>query len=117
MKFIKINKWNKTDTIWQIVITIMIVFNWSQSRFAALNQVFWKESNPLLVGVTNTPLKVDLYMVFCLIGNIIVAYLLPKKWRRGWQVITLLALFYCVFWAFYDGVGVNFSFSDIESYN
>ncbi len=106
----KFSKWNLADTIWQVVITIMMIINWSQSRFASLDQLTWQEGNPLLVSITNTPLKVDIYSSLCLVGNFLVAYWLAKNWRRWWQVLTLLGLIYCVFWAFYDGVGVDFGF-------
>lgn len=110
MGFLKFHKWNLSDTFWQIAAVIIMILGWSQSRFASLDQITWEESNPLLVSITDTPLKVDIYTIICLVGNVLIAYLLAKKWRRGWQILTIIAEFYCVFWAFYDGVGVNFNF-------
>ena len=104
------SKWNLFDTIWQVVNTILMIINWSQSRFASLDQLTWKEGNPLLVSITNTPLKVDIYSFLCLLGNFLFAYFLTKKWRRVWQIFTFLGLIYCVIGAFYDGVGVDFRF-------
>ncbi|HBE80373.1 MAG TPA: hypothetical protein DDW65_21710 [Firmicutes bacterium] len=107
--FYKHDKWTLADTIWQIIFVILLIINWGQGRFAAAHPLTWKETNPLL-NPHQSLLSVDVYCGICFIGNMLIPYLLPKKWRRGWQIIGTVAQFYCVFWAFYDGVGVNFKF-------
>jgi hypothetical protein len=76
--------WTKQDTYWQIGVLVTQVIDWGQTREIVVNPEYY-EKNPIL-GEEPTLQEVNRYFIVCITGNYLIAKVLPKNWRRKWQV-------------------------------
>ena len=80
--------WNKTDTAFQIVYTTLHFIDWWQTLDIARNPDKWSETNPIL-GDHPSVGRVNAYFTLTLIGHTAISYILPKDYRRIWQVVWI----------------------------
>ncbi len=84
---LKQTDWGKEDTSLQTAVVVFILADWAQTRYIASNPEFI-ETNPIL-GPNPSIEEVDQYFAICALGNTAIAYFLPKKFRKWWQVLSL----------------------------
>lgn len=80
--------WDQEDSTVQKVVMLLIVADWVQTRQIASNPDRYQEMNPIL-GPHPDRDEVDRYFAYSIIGNTLIAYLLPKKLRQRWQASSL----------------------------
>lgn len=86
--FIKPTDWSKENSTLQKTVVFFILMDWLQTRYISKNPDRYEEANPIL-GPNPSLEEVDRYFAVCLLGNTLIAYLLPQKLRIKWQVISL----------------------------
>lgn len=82
------DQWTKTDTTFQIAYTTLHVMDWGQTLDISKNTEKWHETNPIL-GRHPSCEKVNYYFATTLIGHTAIAYILPKDYRRIWQMVWI----------------------------
>lgn len=98
------DEWSTTDTAWQLTYAVFHVADWGQTlhirecdrgESTVFNgQTYYKggcdhkESNPVL-GTSPSRGDVNTYFVTTLIAHTAIAYYLPPKYRRVWQIIWI----------------------------
>jgi len=97
-------KWTKTDTAIQATWTAMHVIDWSQTRKIAKEPYRYYELNPIL-GKHPSVGEVDLYMGASTLVNFAVARVLPKPYRRYFQMLSIGVTGACVTMNFNIGLG------------
>lgn len=85
--------WTKADTQRQLVYTALHVIDWGQTRYIATHEHIYEtklvyETNPIL-GKRPSIQEVDIYFASTLVGHAVVSYLLPPKYRAGWQMLWI----------------------------
>jgi hypothetical protein len=81
-------EWKKEDTTIQTAVAVFIAADWLQTRDISSNPDKFYETNTIL-GAHPSLEEVDRYFVTCLVGNTLIAYVLPRDLRRWWQTISL----------------------------
>ena len=81
------NRWTWGDTIREAAYLQLTVMDWGQTRYIARSLVY-KESNRLL-GENPTKEEVDRFFVVNILLHGAVSYALPRRWREGWQYVTI----------------------------
>jgi hypothetical protein len=99
--------WTKTDTAVQLGYTALHVMDWGQTISIAKDKVKWYETNPIL-GRHPSQGRVNLYFASTLIGQAAIAYILPKEWRRTWQIAWIGIEASYVYKNYKVGIGVRF---------
>lgn len=82
------DKWTKTDTGLQVTYGVLHIIDWGQTLDIARNPDKFYEMNPLL-GKHPSIGKVNTYFIGTLIGHTAIAYILPSKYRRIWQIVWI----------------------------
>jgi hypothetical protein len=80
--------WKQEDTAIQTAVTIFMAADWLQTRDISSNPDRFSETNNVL-GPHPSLEEVDRYFATCLIGNAVIAYVLPRDIRRWWQTVSL----------------------------
>lgn len=80
--------WSRNNSILQKSVVVFIMADWLQTRYIASNPDQYEEANPIL-GPNPSLGEVDRYFACCLVGNTLIAFLLPQKFRLRWQTISL----------------------------
>jgi hypothetical protein len=75
------DKWDSTDYALLAASTVTLAMDWQQTRYIARNPDRFYERNRIL-GRYPSRQSIDLYFVSVLLTEIIVADLLPSKWRK-----------------------------------
>jgi hypothetical protein len=95
--------WTKADIIRQITFSILEIIDWNQS----INSLDIPETNPLLSKYP-TKHEFNRHFTICLIGNLLIAYVLPSKFRTKWQYCSIITEIYCINNNYQLGVRTNF---------
>lgn len=77
------DKWDNTDYTLLAVATVGTVADWQQTRYIFRNPDKYYERNPIL-GKHLSQESVDLYFLGAAMVKVVVAELLPSKWRKVW---------------------------------
>ena len=80
--------WTSADTVAQGAVTALLIADWGQTRYIALNPQDWHEKNSLL-GEHPSSGKVNDYFAAAIVGHAAISYLLPKDLRHGWQYVWI----------------------------
>ena len=99
------DKWTTQNTVLEIVYQTAAFVDWKQTR--ALESFGHSETNPLL-GAHPSAGKVNAYFIGCAIGHLLIAYLLPEKWRLAFQAASVFIEIDVVRHNY--GVGIRVSF-------
>lgn len=83
--------WTKEDTYWQIALTLSEIIDWNQS----INSLGHPESNPFLHKYPSEE-EFNRWFTFAIISDMTIAYILPSKYRRIWQISNVGIELYCV---------------------
>ena len=79
--------WTRTDTLWEIGFAAVVAMDYGQSRqIVPLGRY---ERNPFLPREPS-PRTVGLICLGSVAGHLAVSALLPAKWRRTWQAVTVV---------------------------
>lgn len=81
------NRWTLEDTFYQTQYTLLHILDWGQTRYIAGSDEFY-EMNPIL-GANPRKGEVDLYFSITLISHTAISFVLPRKWRRKWQLFWI----------------------------
>lgn len=100
-------EWTKKDTAYQVTYSILHVIDWGQTLDISKSPNKWRETNPIL-GRHPKQSTVNLYFASTLVGHTVVSYLLPKDWRRTWQMMWIGIEGAMVYKNFSIGLKVNF---------
>ena len=95
-------EWIKADTGREVLFEALHLVDWHQTLEIASNDKY-TERNPIL-GKYPSKSEVHLYMGAVLILHPVVSYLLPDKWREGWQYLSIGATGSCVYFNFVTGI-------------
>lgn len=115
--------WSKADIQRQIAFSILEIIDWGQSR-AVANSGHWEttyspthgyghvyvyneENNPFL-GERPTLEQVNNYFLICLFGNMSISHILPQKYRKYWQSLSIFLECYTVGGNYSYGVKIQF---------
>ena len=99
--------WSKEDTAREAVWISLHTIDWGQTLEIARHPKEFYELNPVL-GKHPSVGNVNLYMGAAAIIHPAVSYILPKKWRKVWQYISIGVSSTCVINNFHVGLGVKF---------
>jgi hypothetical protein len=77
------DKWDNTDLSLLAASTALFVVDWQQTRYVARNPDKYAELNPLMGRHPNTQ-TIDLTMAGTFLATVVIAELLPSKWRKIW---------------------------------
>lgn len=80
--------WTSKDTKYQVAYTTLHVADWLQTLQIADNPDRYYEKNKV-IGNHPTRGRVNTYFATTLLLHTGVSYLLPPKYRRVWQVVTI----------------------------
>ena len=78
--------WTRTDTYWELGYLAVVAMDCGQS--CQINELGRYERNPFLPRQPN-PRTVRMIYLGSVVGQAAIAYVLPVKWRRAWQVTTV----------------------------
>ena len=95
------DKWDKTDLSLLAASTLLLAVDWQQTRTIANNPDKYYERGNFLIGKHPSQQTVDLYCAAALLTEIVVAELLPSKWRKIWLSG----------WIGVEGVAVTYNYS------
>lgn len=79
------DKWTRSDTKYQLMVTTLTICDWMQTRYISKNPNDFHEKN-IFLGEQPTTGKVDRYFISKILANYIFAKILDTKTRRIWQV-------------------------------
>ena len=86
------DEWTKGDTAREATYLTLRVIDWGQTRNIVHREAEgYSETNKIL-GKHPTINEVDAYMAGAALGHILIAAALPRKWREGFQYVTILEL-------------------------
>jgi hypothetical protein len=77
------DKWDSTDLSLLAASTALFVVDWQQTRYVARNPDKYAELNPLMGRHPNNQ-TIDLTMAGTFLATVVIAELLPSKWRKIW---------------------------------
>jgi hypothetical protein len=100
------DEWTKEDTYWQLGVLASQIIDWGQTREIVANPNF-NETNPTL-GSSPTLEEVNRYFAACVVGNYTLSRILPKNWRRTWQVSSVAFQFHYIKNNYELGIGIKF---------
>lgn len=80
--------WSKKDTAYQLTYTALHIIDWGQTRNIVNNGRYY-DNNPVL-GKHPSMGEVNTYFILTLLGYTTISYILPSKYRRYWQVGTIV---------------------------
>lgn len=78
--------WTKEDTVYQVLFSSLLMTDWLQTKEAVSEG--YKENNPIL-GSYPSQNSIDVFGASVIIGHFAISKLLPKDWRRKWQLLTI----------------------------
>ena len=81
------DEWTKSNTKLEATYFMLHIIDWRQTRYIAKNPDNFYEINPIL-GEHPSVEEVDRFAALSMLGHVTISYLLPKKWRKYWQVGT-----------------------------
>jgi hypothetical protein len=82
------DEWTEEDTKYQLVYSLVTFVDLKQTRQVARNPDKFVEYNPFL-GESPSEGDVNVYITSIILGNAAVAYILPQKYRRIWQMFWI----------------------------
>ena len=77
--------WNQETTARELCFLFSLSTDWKQTLDISKNPDKFSESNPIL-GSNPDERKVHMYFASCAISHALIAYMLPPKYSRLWQV-------------------------------
>lgn len=80
--------WTKADTARQVVYSTLHIMDWGQTRYIATHPEKYHETNPIL-GSHPSLRSVNLYFGATLLCHTAISAILPDKYRRAWQYVTI----------------------------
>jgi hypothetical protein len=78
------SNWTSENTDKQLAFTVLEIVDLGQTLYTSDLYDDRHEINPFL-GRYPSKDKITRYFAICIVGNAIIAYLLPPKWRDWWQ--------------------------------
>lgn len=101
------NAWTTADTMFQVTYAALHITDWGQTLNISKSGDRWRETNPIL-GPHPKQSTVNYYFAGTLAAHTAIAYLLPKDWRRVWQMVWIGIEGAYVYKNFELGIGVGF---------
>lgn len=77
------DRWDRTDKLLLATATVTHTLDYSQTLHTARNPDHYKDLNPML-GPHPSEMAVRNYFIAGMVVKIVVAELLPSKWRKAW---------------------------------
>ena len=112
------DQWTREDTIYEGVFLVAFAADWMQTRWVAKHDyqtkngntvINFTETNPFITGKPSVG-TIDAYFATAALVHVGVSYLLPKKWRRGWQIGGIFLEMYAIYDNDRQGAGMSFAF-------
>lgn len=100
-------EWTSADTTRQAIFTGVLALDWAQTRYIAKHPDEFNEINTIL-GYRPTPGRVDGYFASSALIHVGISYLLPDRYRRVWQNVSIGFEAGVVARNYKLGVGFNF---------
>ena len=100
------DEWTREDTTYQAALMVLKGIDWLQTKEIVRNSNYY-EINPIM-GKYPSQNTVDLYFACSAIGQTVLAYYLPKKYRRICQIIFIGNQFGCVWHNYNIGIRIGF---------
>ena len=82
------NRWTGEDTVRELVSVELRLFDLWQTRYIARHPTEFFETNPYL-GKHPSIEEVNRFFLITTVTHGLISYALPRKWRTGWQYITI----------------------------
>ena len=99
--------WKKEDTYRELTWTALLIADYGQTMNIAKNPDKYHEYNPIL-GSHPSQSSVNVYMLSAAIIHPAISYILPPKYRKWWQYITIGIEIGAVTNNFIAGIGISF---------
>lgn len=100
-------EWTDTDTAYEAVYLVLHTADWAQTRYIAAHSEQFNEDNQFL-GNDPSDSEVNRYFILTGLLHTGIAYALPEKWRRGFQIVTISIEASVVSHNYRIGVNMNF---------
>ncbi len=100
------DQWDRSDKILLISSLIATVIDWRQTNYIAGHPERYGECNPIL-GRHPSQDKVHLYFAAATASSVLIAYVLPAKYRKIWLSGQLLLSLSCVVNNVGVGIGIR----------
>jgi hypothetical protein len=84
------DRWDSTDYALLAASTVTLAMDWQQTRAISRNPDRFYETNRVL-GKHPSNRSIDLYFAGVLLADIVIAELLPSKWRKVWLTGFIIA--------------------------
>lgn len=81
-------EWTSADTKRQAIFTGVLALDWAQTRHIARNPDEFREINTV-IGDHPTPGRVDGYFASSALVHFGISYLIPDRYRRVWQNVSI----------------------------
>ena len=78
------DEWTQKDIQYQAVFVALTSVDWLQTKEISRNPKFYERN--IILGGNPDQNKIDIYFTSCLLAHSAIAYYLPRKYRRIWQV-------------------------------
>ena len=98
--------WTKKDTVYQATFLALEMVDWLQTKEIARNTRYY-ETN-IILGKYPKQNTVDLYFFSTTITHSVIAYYLPKEYRRIWQCVFIGIQVGCIVHNYNAGIKINF---------
>lgn len=79
----------------QAAFTILEIADWLQTKEGIKYPTKYREINPF-INSNPTTANIDRYFVACIVGNALITYVLPEKYRDKWQIVGISLQAYTV---------------------
>lgn len=81
-------EWTPTDTAYEAAYLVLHTADWAQTRYIAAHPEQFNEDNKIL-GNNPSDSEVNRYFILTGLLHAGIAYALPERWRRGFQIVTI----------------------------
>ena len=82
------DSWTKEDTHRQMLSSVLLIIDWSQTHETTGKDSGFKESNPIL-GLNPSRERVNQYFAVVSIANLVISRMLPAREREWFQSIVI----------------------------
>lgn len=101
-----VDEWTTHDTLYQIATLTTFAVDWAQTKEITRNPDYW-ELNKIL-GEHPSQNAVDCYFVGVALFHTGVSYLLPRPYRRYFQLLTIGFQSHAIYRNYSIGIRINF---------
>ena len=105
VKAFDLDEWSKADTVYQATFMTLMTVDWFQTKLAVKDGM--RELNPIL-GDRPSLNEIDAFGGAVMVAHCVISRMLPKEYRRKWQILTIGIETQTVYHNYNVGVRIEF---------